>query len=120
MALRAARTAEPARSAARILGRPAGPIRCIVVAPRTVWCPLPRRYPTPLRLAPPVRRETARGSAEADFFTAASEARYRIGLAHRLGILASVDHEPLERPYDELVRALDGLIRSLESRSSGT
>jgi four helix bundle protein len=46
----------------------------------------------------------------------ASEARYLIGLAARLGILAASHREQLEPRYDELVRALEGLIGSLESR----
>ena len=46
----------------------------------------------------------------------ASETRYLVGLAHRLGILLSSDQEALEPQYDELVRALEGLIRSLASR----
>jgi four helix bundle protein len=47
----------------------------------------------------------------------ASEARYLIGLAARLEILAASHREHLEPRYGELVRALEGLIRSLESRA---
>jgi four helix bundle protein len=47
----------------------------------------------------------------------ASEARYLLGLAHRLGLLSAADHGPLERGYDELVRALEVLVQSLEARS---
>jgi four helix bundle protein len=47
----------------------------------------------------------------------ASEARYLIGLAARLEILAVSHREQVEPRYDELVRALEGLIRSLESRT---
>ncbi|MCC6521815.1 MAG: four helix bundle protein [Polyangiaceae bacterium] len=47
----------------------------------------------------------------------ASEARYLIALAARLGILAASHRDELEQRYDELVRALEGLIRSLESRA---
>lgn len=47
----------------------------------------------------------------------ASEVRYLVGLARRLEILAPSAHEALEPAFDELVRALEGLIRSLESRS---
>lgn len=47
----------------------------------------------------------------------ASEIRYLLGLARRLEILSSSAHDALEPAYDELVRALEGLIRSLESRS---
>jgi four helix bundle protein len=47
----------------------------------------------------------------------ASEVRYLVGLARRLEILAPSAHEALEPALDELVPALEGLIRSLESRS---
>ncbi len=47
----------------------------------------------------------------------ASEARYLLGLAHRLGILAAADHENLETAYSELVRALESLVQSLKTRS---
>ena len=47
----------------------------------------------------------------------ASEVRYLLGLARRLEILAPPPHERLEPAYDELVRALQGLIRSLDARS---
>jgi hypothetical protein len=40
-----------------------------------------------------------------------------IGLVARLEILATSHREQLEPRYDELVRALEGLIRSLESRT---
>ncbi|MCC6522943.1 MAG: four helix bundle protein [Polyangiaceae bacterium] len=47
----------------------------------------------------------------------ASEARYSSALAARLEILAASHRDELEPRYDELVRALEGLIRSLESRA---
>ncbi len=47
----------------------------------------------------------------------ASETRCLLGLAHRLGILAAGDHENLEPRYSELVRALESLVQSLETRS---
>lgn len=43
----------------------------------------------------------------------ASEVRYLLGLARRLAI---IDEKPLESRYDELVRGLQGLLTSLESR----
>jgi four helix bundle protein len=46
----------------------------------------------------------------------ASEARYLIGLASRLAILRASDHQSLDGRYDELVRALECLIRSLEPK----
>jgi four helix bundle protein len=47
----------------------------------------------------------------------ASETRYLLGLAHRIGVLAAPDHEDLEARYGELVRALESLVQSLEQRS---
>ena len=47
----------------------------------------------------------------------ASEARYLISLANRLGILPTADRELLEARYGGLVRALEALVQSLESRS---
>jgi four helix bundle protein len=47
----------------------------------------------------------------------ASEVRYLVGLAHRLGILAAADHGDLERGYGELVRALEALVQSLQTRA---
>jgi four helix bundle protein len=47
----------------------------------------------------------------------ASEVRYLLTLAHRLGMLEAADHEDLERRFGDLVRALDSLVRSMESRS---
>ena len=47
----------------------------------------------------------------------ASEVRYLVKLASRLGFLPSSDATTLEHRYDELVRALSALIRSLEARS---
>jgi four helix bundle protein len=38
----------------------------------------------------------------------ASETRYLVDLAHRLGMLERSDLETLEAQYDELVRALEG------------
>jgi len=46
----------------------------------------------------------------------ASEARYLVGLAHRLGLLAGTDHDRLEVRYGELVRALEALVQSLRTR----
>ena len=45
----------------------------------------------------------------------ASEVRYLLGLARRLGALDE-NAKALEARYDELVRALEGLINSLQSR----
>ncbi len=47
----------------------------------------------------------------------ASETRYLIGLAHRLGMLPSADHEVLEGGYGNLIRALQSLVESMETRS---
>ena len=47
----------------------------------------------------------------------ASEVRYLLKLASRLGFLPNSDATTLEHRYDELVRALAALIRSLEARS---
>jgi four helix bundle protein len=45
----------------------------------------------------------------------ASEVRYLLGLAHRLGFVEVSDLEKLEPRYDQLVRSLHNLIQSLES-----
>ena len=47
----------------------------------------------------------------------ASEVRYLLGLAHRIGILAGELHVALEARYGELVRAMEKLIGALEVRS---
>lgn len=47
----------------------------------------------------------------------ASEARYLLGLACRLGLLASNDHDDLESRYGKLVRALEALVQALEKRA---
>ena len=46
----------------------------------------------------------------------ASEVRYLLSLAGRLGFVATSDASALQARYDPLVRALEGLIHSLESR----
>jgi four helix bundle protein len=45
-----------------------------------------------------------------------SEVRYLLDVALRLGFLGQADHNVLEPRYGETVRALQGLIRSLEAR----
>ena len=47
----------------------------------------------------------------------ASEVRYLLDVALRLGFLGQADHDVLEPRYDETVRALQGLIQSLDARS---
>lgn len=46
----------------------------------------------------------------------ASEIRYLLDVALRLGFLCRADYDVLEPRYDETVRVLQGLIKSLESR----
>ena len=46
----------------------------------------------------------------------ASEVRYLLGLARRLGVLNEFEPVDLEPRYGELARALDALVRSLEPR----
>ena len=43
----------------------------------------------------------------------ASEVRYLVGLAHRLGMLPQADRDTLVERYDELIRATQVLIVSL-------
>ena len=43
----------------------------------------------------------------------ASEVRYLLGLSARLGILRSVDQEPLVSGYDDLIRSLQKLLSAL-------
>ena len=44
----------------------------------------------------------------------ASEVRYLLGLAHRLGMLPKVRLDPLQARYGDLVRAMEKLVQSLE------
>ncbi len=46
----------------------------------------------------------------------ASEVRYLLGLAHRLGLDSANTHGPLQLRYDELVRGLQNLINALKKR----
>jgi len=46
----------------------------------------------------------------------ASEVRYLIGLAMRLGTISQADHDALEPRYGELVRRLQKLINSLDTK----
>ena len=43
----------------------------------------------------------------------ASEVRYLLGLSSRLGILRSVDQQPLAGGYDDLIRGLQKLLSVL-------
>jgi four helix bundle protein len=47
----------------------------------------------------------------------ASEARYLIGLAHRLGLVDSKDHDLLDAHYGDLLRAMEKLIAALDQRT---
>jgi len=47
----------------------------------------------------------------------ASEARYRIGLAHRLGMMHAEDHDFLAARYGDLLRAMEKLIAALDQRT---
>jgi four helix bundle protein len=47
----------------------------------------------------------------------ASEVRYLLNLAHRLGILGSPRLDPLEAGYGDLIRAMEKLVQSLEKQS---
>ena len=48
----------------------------------------------------------------------ASEVRYLLGLAQRLGYLAASESNKLESRYDELIRGLQKLISTLEGTSA--
>jgi hypothetical protein len=47
----------------------------------------------------------------------ASEARYLIGLAHRLGMMHAEDHDLLAARYGDLLRAMEKLIAALDQRT---
>ncbi len=47
----------------------------------------------------------------------ASETRYLVGLAHRLGIIMTKDHEQLDRQYGDILRAMEKLIAALDQRT---
>jgi four helix bundle protein len=47
----------------------------------------------------------------------ASEARYLIGLDHRLGLVDSKDHDLLDAHYGDLLRAMEKLIAALDQRT---
>jgi four helix bundle protein len=47
----------------------------------------------------------------------ASETRYLIGLAHRLGMMDSQDHDLLDAQYRDLLRAMEKLIAALDQRT---
>ena len=47
----------------------------------------------------------------------ASEARYRIGLVHRLGRMHTEKHDLLAAPYGDLLRAMEKLIAALDQRT---
>jgi hypothetical protein len=47
----------------------------------------------------------------------ASEARYLIGLAHRLGMMHTEDHDLLVERYGDLLRAMEKLIAALNQRT---
>ena len=49
--------------------------------------------------------------------TRASEARYRIGLAHRLGMMHAEEHDLLAARYGDLLRAMEKLIAALDQRT---
>ena len=48
--------------------------------------------------------------------SSASEVRYLVGLAHRLGFLAPRAHTYLEAGYGDLLRAMEKLTASLDER----
>ena len=48
----------------------------------------------------------------------ASEVRYLVGLAYRLGMLAQADRDALVERYSELIRATQALIASLRGPKS--
>jgi four helix bundle protein len=45
----------------------------------------------------------------------ASEARYLVGLAHRIGMFSEDDHSQLEPRYGDLVRALQALLDTVRN-----
>jgi four helix bundle protein len=47
----------------------------------------------------------------------ASEARYLIGLAHRLGMMHTEDQDVLAARYGDLLRAMENLIAALDQRT---
>jgi four helix bundle protein len=47
----------------------------------------------------------------------ASETRYLAGLAHRLGMMDSKDHDVLDAQYGDLLRAMEELIAALDRRT---
>ena len=47
----------------------------------------------------------------------ASEVRYLIGLAHRLGMMHAEDHDLLAAQYGDLLRAMEKLIVALDQRT---
>jgi hypothetical protein len=49
--------------------------------------------------------------------TRASEARYLIGLAHRLRMMRAEDHDLLAARYGDLLRAMEKLIAALDQRT---
>ena len=44
----------------------------------------------------------------------ASETRYLVGLARRLGMMAPNDHEPIDARYRDILRAMEKLIAALD------
>ena len=48
----------------------------------------------------------------------ASEVRYLVGLAHRLGMLPQADRDELVERFGQMIRALQGLIASLRGPKS--